>query len=119
VVRTEFAAAHRLRGYDGNCERLHGHNWKVEVVLRGERLDRLGMVLDFRDARRLVGEALAEFDHQNLNDLERFSEANPTTENIARAVFDALAARVPEGVVVARVTAWESDQCGASYSHSA
>ncbi len=119
MVRTEFAAAHRLRGYDGNCERLHGHNWKVDVVLRGERLDGLGMLMDFRDARRLVEDILAEFDHQNLNDIERFTTTNPTTENIARAVFDALAARLPDGVSVARVTAWESDQCGASYSHSA
>lgn len=119
VVRAEFAAAHRLRGYDGNCERLHGHNWKVEVALTGERLDRLGMVLDFRDARRLVGEVLADYDHRDLNDLELFRQANPTTENIARAVYEALAQRVPEGVAVARVTAWESDQCGASYSRSA
>ena len=118
VLRVEFAAAHRLRGYDGNCERLHGHNWKVDVVLRGERLDGLGMVVDFRDAKRLIQEVLEEFDHRNLNELPRFETTNPTTENIARAIFDALVERLPEGVSVARVTAWESDQCGASYSHS-
>lgn len=118
LVRTEFAAAHRLHGYDGDCERLHGHNWKVDVVLRGERLDGLGMVVDFRDAKRLIQEVLEEFDHQNLNELPRFETANPTTENIARAIFEALAERLPEGLAVARVTAWESDQCGASYSHS-
>jgi len=118
TVETEFAAAHRLREYDGNCERLHGHNWKVDVVLRGEALDGLGMVIDFRDAKRLVGEVLAEFDHSCLNDLAAFQEQNPTTENVARTIYEALAAKLPDGVSVARVTAWESDHCGVSYSRT-
>jgi len=115
-IQAEFAAAHRLREYDGNCERLHGHNWKVEVVLRGAELDRLGMLMDFRAAKRLLGEALDGLDHRCLNDLEAFRTTNPTTENIARMLYEALAARLPDGVAVARVTAWESDGCGASYS---
>ena len=116
TVETEFAAAHRLREYEGNCERLHGHNWKVDVVLRGEALDALGMVIDFRDAKRLVGEVLGELDHSCLNDLTAFQEQNPTTENVARTIYEALAAKLPDGVSVARVTAWESDHCGVSYS---
>jgi 6-pyruvoyltetrahydropterin/6-carboxytetrahydropterin synthase len=111
----EFAAAHRLREYDGNCERLHGHNWKVDVVLRAALLDRLGMAMDFRVAKRLIHEVLDGFDHQCLNELAPFREMNPTTENIARVVYEALEARLPSGVAVAKVTAWESDQCGASY----
>jgi len=118
VIRTEFAAAHRLREYDGNCERLHGHNWKIDVVLSGEGLNELGMLLDFRDAKRLIEQALGRFDHRCLNDLEPFLEENPTTENIARTVYDALAASLPQGVAVTKVTAWESDLCGASYSRS-
>ncbi len=116
LVEAEFAAAHRLRDYHGNCERLHGHNWRVQAVLRGRKLDRLGMLLDFREARRLLAEAVGPLDHQCLNDLGAFREMNPTTENIARTVFDALAARLPKGVAVARVTAWESEGCGASYT---
>ena len=81
-------------------------------------LDRLGMLLDFRDAKRLIHEVLDGFDHQCLNDLEPFRDQNPTTENIARIVYEALAARLPHGVTVAKVTAWESDHCGASYSGS-
>jgi 6-pyruvoyltetrahydropterin/6-carboxytetrahydropterin synthase len=115
-LRSEFAAAHRLREYDGNCERLHGHNWKVDVVLRGAQLDRLGMLLDFREAKRLLRELLDALDHRYLNELEAFREANPTTENLARTICEALAARLPEGITVARVTAWESDGCGASYT---
>jgi len=116
VIHTQFAAAHRLREYDGNCERLHGHNWRIDVVLRGEALNELGMLVDFRDAKRLIEDATARFDHRYLNDLEPFRDVNPTTENIARTVFDAVAAGLPEGITVARVTAWESDHCGASYS---
>lgn len=117
LIRMEFAAAHRLREYEGNCERLHGHNWKVEVALRATALDELGMALDFRVAKGLIQEVLDEFDHQYLNDLCPFRDVNPTTENIARHIYHALAAKLLDGVTVAKVTAWESDKCGASYSH--
>jgi 6-pyruvoyltetrahydropterin/6-carboxytetrahydropterin synthase len=116
VIRTQFAAAHRLREYDGNCERLHGHNWAIDVVLRGHRLNSQGLVLDFRDAKRFITDILDGFDHRYLNELEPFREQNPSTENIARTIFAALSARLPEGITVGKVTAWESDRCGASYT---
>ena len=81
--------------------------------------DALGMALDFREAKRLIRDALDAFDHQYLNDLAPFRDANPTTENIARTVYHALAATLPDGVAVAKVTAWESDGCGASYTRPA
>ncbi|NOZ20776.1 MAG: 6-carboxytetrahydropterin synthase QueD [Planctomycetes bacterium] len=115
TVESEFAAAHSLREYDGKCENLHGHNWKVQVVLAAEGLDRLGMVIDFRDAKRFVGEVLDEFDHHHLNELEEFKEQNPTTENIARLLYEKLTVRMPQGVTVDNVTVWESERCGASY----
>ncbi|HPD17317.1 MAG TPA: 6-carboxytetrahydropterin synthase QueD [Planctomycetota bacterium] len=118
-MQAQFAAAHRLREYDGNCERLHGHNWRVDVTLRGHSLDRLGMLMDFREAKRLLHEVLEPLDHQCLNDVEPFRDMNPTTENIARTLFEALTERLPQGIAVARVTAWESDGCGASYSRPA
>ena len=59
-----FAAAHNLRGYEGECEKLHGHNYRVQVVLAGEDLDGLGMLVDFREARRLVGEVVDRLDHE-------------------------------------------------------
>jgi len=116
IIETDFAAAHRLREYEGNCERLHGHNWKVDIYVRAHQLDALGMVLDFREVKRLVREITDELDHHFLNDLAMFETVNPTTENIAAAIYEALAAKLPDGVAVSKVTAWESGHCGASYS---
>ena len=74
LIQTHFAAAHRLREYAGNCERLHGHNWRIDVVLRAPALDSLGMVIDFRDAKRLIEDILRGYDHQYLNELDAFRE---------------------------------------------
>jgi len=115
TVRAEFAAAHRLRGYEGACEKLHGHNWKVDVVLASDRLDDLGMVADFKQVKAALKKVQDRFDHQFLNDVEPFTEVNPTTENIARAIAERLAPELPEGVRVKSVTSWESDRCGATY----
>jgi 6-pyruvoyltetrahydropterin/6-carboxytetrahydropterin synthase len=115
TIQTDFAGAHCLRGYEGACERLHGHNYKIDVVVRGERLDRLGMLVDFKVVKRAVGEVVDRFDHQFLNETPPFDAVNPTAENIARVIADGLAERLPDGVAVARVTAWESDRCGATF----
>ena len=115
IVETHFAAAHNLREYEGNCERLHGHNWKLEVRLAGEQLNDLGMVCDFREAKRLIAEVTSRLDHRHLNDVAPFDTINPTTENIARFLYDELSARLPEGVSVASVTAWESEGNGVTY----
>jgi len=114
-VKTGFAAAHRLRGYQGKCESLHGHNWKVEVVLEGAKLNELGMVMDFSDVKRLLRDIVADLDHQYLNDLPPFAETNPTTEGIARFISERLAGALPQGVRVKSVTCWESDDCSATY----
>lgn len=110
-----FSAAHRLRGYQGECERLHGHNWRVEVVLASDRLDHLGMVMDFRDLKAVLGEALRVLDHEYLNELAPFDELNPTTENMCRYIAEKLQPKLPGHLSVRRVTCWESDTCGASY----
>ena len=115
VVRVEFAAAHRLRGYSGECENLHGHNWQIDVYLRGGQLNELGMLIDFKDAKRHINAVLGMLDHKYLNDLDYFGERNPTTEHVARFLADELARRLPPEVHVHRVTAWESGRCGATY----
>jgi len=117
-VETEFSAAHRLREYDGDCENLHGHNWKVRVTLQADALNRLGMLMDFREIKSLVADVLDEYDHAFLNDLERFQKVNPTTENIARCVAEEMGGRLPEGIRVAAVTAWESARSSATYRPS-
>lgn len=104
-----------MREYKGQCERLHGHNWKLQVVLKAEKLDALGMVVDFRDAKRIVGEIINRFDHVYLNEIQDFKVLNPTTENLSKVLYDELKNALPAGVKVAKVTTWESDRCGAAY----
>ena len=117
-VQSEFAAAHFLRDYHGKCENLHGHNWRVEVRLRAEELDKTGMVMDFKEVRGLVSQVIEEFDHKCLNELEQFARLNPTTENVCRLLYEKVGSKLPAGIGVSRVTCWESDRCAASYQES-
>ena len=112
-IITDFAAAHNLRNFRGKCENLHGHNWKVEVVVRGRELDKSGVLIDFREVKEATREALKELDHHYLNDLPFFQEHNPSSENIARYLFEILAERLDDGNRwLYRVSAWESaDAC--------
>ena len=116
VVESEFSAAHRLREYPGACEKLHGHNWRVEVTVESENLNELGLVMDFRELKRLVSEVVSRFDHVFLNELPDFDERNPSTENMARIIFEEFSRRMPERVRVNSVMVWESSRCGARYS---
>jgi len=116
AVEADFSAAHNLREYQGKCERLHGHNWRVLVTLRSTKLNRLGMVMDFHHARLLIDEVLGRLDHDYLNEVKPFDKVNPTTENIARVLYEELGGKLPRGVRVGKVTVWESSRCGASYS---
>lgn len=114
-ARGHFAAAHRLRGYQGECENLHGHNWQVEVRLAGRDLDELGMLVDFRDLKRELKDILQVLDHKYLNDVPPFDQINPTTENICRYIAGEMAGKLPRRVSIRRVTCWESEGCSASY----
>ena len=89
-VGAAFEAAHFIAGYDGKCARLHGHNWTVEAVVVGSELDGLGMLVDFKILKAELNRVLAEFDHRFLNELEAFSQENPTAENLARKIFERL-----------------------------
>ena len=91
-VQSAFEAAHFIDGYEGKCARLHGHNWTVEAVVRGEELDALGMLVDFKILKAKLNDVLADFDHRFLNELEPFARENPTAENLARKIFERLAA---------------------------
>ena len=119
TIETSFSAAHRLRGYEGKCERLHGHNYRVEMALVGEQLNGIGLLMDFRDAKRLLGEVVGRLDHRCLNEMAPFDELNPTAEHIARYVCDEVTRSAPRGVSVARVTCWESEKCSATYRPAA
>ena len=116
-VVTDFAAAHYLRGYDGPCSRLHGHNWKVEVEACANELDEIGMGLDFAVLKSATKALLADMDHYNLNDMAPFDRINPTAENIAAHLFRALSERLnDQRVRISRVTIWETERACVSYS---
>lgn len=93
-VKGDFAAAHALRGYEGACERVHGHNFKIAVGVSAERLNDIGISIDFRVLNRLLNKILEYFDHSNLNELEEFAENNATAENIAKLIYERLDAEV-------------------------
>ena len=108
TVRDHFDAAHSLRGYRGQCSKLHGHTWDVEVTVRGERLDGVGIVYDFKRLRDDLRAVLDDYDHEYLNDVPPFDELNATAENLASVVYERLAASVGAEVVIAEVGVWES-----------
>lgn len=105
-----FAAAHSIRGHMGGCENLHGHNYRVRVLLEAQRLDGLGMVLDFADLKAMMEEVLGPFDHRVINDIPPFDRVNTTAELLSEHVFRQMAARVDDDRVrVRRVEVWEND----------
>ena len=86
-VEKTIACAHRLFGYSGPCEELHGHNYRIEVMYRGRELDEFGMLVDFTDVKREFNRVLEQLDHTYLNDLPAFKDLSPSAENIARYIF--------------------------------
>ena len=115
-VVTKFAAAHQLTMVGSKCENMHGHNWKVEVCVIGEKLDAGGVVLDFGEIKKHVAKIMSMLDHKYLNELEFFRQSQPSSENIACFVAGELQHRIDnQSVRVSRVTAWESDDASATY----
>ena len=115
-VITNFSAAHQLKNFDGPCEDLHGHNWKIVVCVTSDVLNKADIVVDFRVLKQHVNAVMAGLDHKFLNDLEPFKDQNPSSENIARYVAEQLSLllQAPE-IKVSRVTAWESETACATY----
>ncbi len=115
-IKLDFNAAHHLREYKGKCENLHGHNWKVDIFVRCEKLNNEGMVMDFKDIRSIADEILSKFDHKYLNEVPPFDKINPTSENIAKHIYDELNKKYKErNVTLTKVTVWETDGASASY----
>jgi len=116
-VISHFSAAHRLKDFKGNCERLHGHNWKVEVYVTSSSLNKVGLVLDFGIIKQKTQEVLKGLDHQYLNELPAFAHQNPSSENIAQFIFDELNKSVDTvNVQVSKVAVWETENACAAYS---
>lgn len=113
-VISKFSSAHNLREYKGKCEELHGHNWRVEVAAYKEELNEMGMVTDFKDLKSLLNEVLQGLDHKHLNELEYFKVVNPTSENIAKFIYDELSGEGKD-LNISYVTVWETDTSSATY----
>ncbi|MBI5189736.1 MAG: 6-carboxytetrahydropterin synthase QueD [Nitrospirae bacterium] len=116
TIETKFSAAHQLRGYQGRCEKLHGHNWKVKVSVVSEVLNDIGLVMDFKDLKDATNEFLAQLEHSFVNDVFPFTEINPSSENIAKWIYDGLSKKLnTDYLSVSMVTVYESDNACASY----
>jgi 6-pyruvoyltetrahydropterin/6-carboxytetrahydropterin synthase len=115
-VVTKFAAAHQLTMVGEKCENLHGHNWKIEVYVTGEKTDDSGVLMDFGIIKKQVREIMAMLDHKYLNELDYFQQSQPSSENIAYFVATELQKRMDnQAVSISKVTAWESDDAAATY----
>jgi len=107
IVEGHFSSAHNLRGYEGDCEKLHGHNWRVELSVAGNELDHIGLLVDFRAVKKVLREILDSLDHCYLNEVGEFVEKNPSTENIANYIARKVTEQLPSNVHVAFVRVWE------------
>jgi 6-pyruvoyltetrahydropterin/6-carboxytetrahydropterin synthase len=115
-VTSHFSAAHMLKGYNGECKELHGHNWKVRVGIECESTDEIGLAIDFKLIKKHLNELMGDFDHKFLNELDCFKEINPTSENIARVMYQQLSEKFNcDGCKVADVEIWESDSSSVVY----
>ncbi|MFO7712793.1 6-carboxytetrahydropterin synthase QueD [Desulfosarcina sp.] len=115
-ILCHFAAAHQLAMVAKKCENLHGHNWKVEVCVKGERLNNAGVLVDFGILKAYVKEIMKRLDHKFLNELPYFEGTAPSSENIAVYIANSLKEMIKEpGLTVGRVTTWESEDACATY----
>jgi len=116
-IKGHFCGAHRLIGYKGKCANPHGHNWEVEVFLRGAKTNHLGMLVDFKEVKKALQVVLEKLDHQDLNALPVFKKKNPTAENIAKFIFNKIASEFNSpGCRLGRVRVSETPGTAAYYS---
>jgi 6-pyruvoyltetrahydropterin/6-carboxytetrahydropterin synthase len=117
-VDETFAAAHNLRGYNGECEDLHGHNYKVRVTLSGKELDSTGLLYDFVRLKQAIQGVIRSLDHKYLNELPPFDALNPSAENLARYIYDETVKQLHQslnGAGIASITVWETETARATY----
>ena len=116
-IVTDFASAHSLRDYPGDCARLHGHNWQVEVSVCSQVLDDSGIAIDFREIKKQTKLVVKRLDHQYLNEIKPFDVLNPTAENIAKYFFDEIAILITnKDIKVKEVMIWETPRSAVTYS---
>ncbi|MCM8760685.1 MAG: 6-carboxytetrahydropterin synthase [Candidatus Omnitrophica bacterium] len=114
-VKSYFSSAHNLENYHGKCEKLHGHNWIVEAAFIYHSLDNTGLAIDFRIAKQQLAEVLEALDHSYLNELKILKGMNPTSENLAKFIFEEIRKK---NSAVSSVSVWESESSCATYRQS-
>ena len=115
-IETKFAAAHFLRDFPGKCSKIHGHTWKVKVSVTVKKLDDTGVGIDFDELKEIVNDVIKKLDHENLNEREYFTYMNPSSENIARFIYNEIAEIIPHYVSIKSVQVWESDTNSVTYT---
>jgi len=119
AIEDNFSSAHQLRAYQGKCENLHGHNWKIILKVKGEKLNNIGLLIDFKDLKQILKKILNNLDHQNINTIYPFDKLNPSSENIAKYIFEQVEKIIlqtfPE-IEVDSVTVWESNTSRCTYT---
>lgn len=113
TVKTKFSSAHHLRNYRGNCENVHGHNWEVLVTAKYKGLAENGIAIDFRELMEISKKIVDKLDHKDLNSMDYFIEHNPTSENIAKYIYDEIK---QHGIPVESIAVAETDNYTATYS---
>ncbi len=111
-IETFFSAAHHLLNYKGNCENQHGHNWKVEVYVKGDSLDESNILLDFKVLKKAVNDIVSYLDHKDLNKLPEFADFSPSSEIIAKFIYKKVKEKFEN---VSRVNVWETATSCAGY----
>lgn len=117
MVESGFAAAHQLKEYEGKCEGLHGHNWRVQVMVKADRLNSIGLGIDFKTLKNMLNDILSQLDHTFLNDISPFKDKNPSSENLACFIFEEFLKKLEkETLQLDWVRVWESNSAYAQYS---
>ena len=117
MVESGFAAAHQLKEYEGKCEGLHGHNWRVQLLVKTDHLNHIGLGIDFKILKRILNEILSRLDHAFLNDIEPFQTQNPSSENLACYIYGEFLKKLQvKSVQLDWVRVWESTTAYAQYS---
>lgn len=115
-VKSHFDAAHALVGYPGECRNLHGHTWDVECTVKGNKLDEIGILYDFKALKKDLNEILSRFDHAYMNDVPPFDKLNSTAENLSEYIFNELETKLPEHITLEEVVVWESPIAKTTYT---
>jgi 6-pyruvoyltetrahydropterin/6-carboxytetrahydropterin synthase len=114
-IETRFSAAHRLIGYAGHCGRVHGHTWKVRVEVETDRINDIGISIDFKELKRLAESVIDRLDHQDINTVPPFDIQNPTAEHLSRYIYGEVKNKLPTSIRLAQVTVWESENHAVTY----